>query len=67
MLSVLVFHSNNKEPFNGFPLLFQRPVRRTPRIQSTRDAPGNIDFCKVIIDIMVTFDPQSTFLPVEKS
>ena len=30
-------------------------------------ATGNIVVCKYIIDIMVAFDPQYTFLPVKKS
>ena len=67
MLHVPVFHSNNNKPFNGFTLLFWRPLRWNPRIQSTRATPGNNATCKEIIDIMVTFDPNYNFLPVEKS
>ena len=67
MLHVPVFQSKNNESFNGSSLLFWRPVRWYPPFQSARAATGNISVCKEIIEIIVTFNPKSTFLPVEKS
>ena len=62
MLCVPVLHFLNIEPSNGFPLLFQHPIRCTPQTQSTRDASRNISVNKDIIDIMITLDTKSTYL-----